>query len=197
MLWKRKQKAVVVPPFGAIAKPVLPLVYEAYGSVASLTPNLVHRLTIGRLSSATGYTRSASPGRTLSQKILAAEGGRAEDYVIWRSLLQGYPTHYLRLSYQLVSNPSAPAKEILHLWCNFSITGYSKDAVARSVGEFLTFVVLDQKLLGLLTSTKIYSAEAWCYFIFSRIRSFYVDAGIVKERSSMPNAKGYRLTGDF
>ncbi|MBW4692226.1 MAG: hypothetical protein KME27_10715 [Lyngbya sp. HA4199-MV5] len=195
MLWKRKQKPPSIPKFGAIAKPVLPVVYEAYGCIETLTPQLVHWFTIGRLSSATGYSRQVSPGKLLSQKILSTDGDREEDRLLWRSLLQGYPTHYLRISYQLSSQPPAPAKEILHVWLNLSIRGYDKDSIARSVGEFLTFVALDQKLPGLLISTKIYTAESWLIFVFSRVRSFYVDAGIVQERVPLDNVRGYGLRG--
>ncbi|MBW4469269.1 MAG: hypothetical protein KME45_03295 [Stenomitos rutilans HA7619-LM2] len=192
---KQQPKPPSIPKFDAIAHPALPVVYEAYGSIEALTPQLVHRLTIGRLSSATGYTRSLSPGKLLSQKILSTDGTREEDKVIWRSLLQGYPTHYLRFSYQLVSTPTAPAKELLHVWLNLNIRGFDKDSVARSVGEFLTFVVLDQKLPGLLVSTKIYTAESWLVFAFSRVRSFYVEAGIVQERAPLDSVRGYGLRG--
>lgn len=195
MFWKREAKPIAVPMFGALEKSLYPVVFESYGTIP-IVSGLSHRLTIGRLTSATGYTRALSPGKLLSRKILAEEGDRAEDRQLWQQLLNGYPTHYLRFSYQRLSEPVAPPKEIVHVWLCLSIAGFDTNAIARSIGDFLTFIALEQQQPSLLVSTKIYSAESWLFFVFSRYRRFWVEAGVIQEREAMPDVKGYRLMGD-
>ena len=196
MWWKHKPKPLVVPPFGAIEKPIYPVIFEAYG-IVPITPNLSHRLTIGRVVSATGRAGAIPSSRVLSSKILAEKGVREDDKRLWAKLLNGYPTHYLRFSYRRSIKPVAPATEILHVWLNLSVTGYDKDAVARSIGNFLTFIALEQTPpADLLLSTKIYNAENWLHFAYARYRRFWVESGLIQERETMPDVKGYRLTGD-
>ncbi len=195
MWWRRKPTPVAVPKFGAIAQPAYPIIYEAYG-IAPITRNLVHKLEIGKLTTSARYASTVPPGRLLARKILATEGDRSDDRKLWQHFLSQSPTHYLRFSYRRLNALHEPPKEMLHLWLNFSVQGYDTNSIVRSVGAFLTFVALEEKMPGLLISTKIYTAEVWVVYAFTRWRVFWVEAGAIPQRSPMPDVKGYRLTGD-